>query len=266
VQDPEARLTYIESTNPNLSLLPATTFWGIVNRDSFYNDYYAQYHGLCAPETTTDVQLAIGGPDSSGNCAPGTRRMNPNSLEDALQVCSAYCSEGRYMVRWELDAVMAYLWDLEVKLDDLVLTDAERNEITGSLLNLKASAKAVEAARALLGTKYLRAAGDTFRDLPELTVNGDSSVRVGPYSDGAAYTGDSRRGEQVYARSCAHCHGTAIMPLKGAALIGSVKLYYQALAKGLPAQNAPYMPEFTLQRLSRQQSADIQAYLDSLAR
>lgn len=54
------------------------------------------------------------------------------------------------------------------------------------------------------------------------------------------------------------------MPLKGAGLFGNVPLYYHALAKGLPGQDSPYMPEFTLQRLSRQHAADVQAYLESL--
>jgi mono/diheme cytochrome c family protein len=102
--------------------------------------------------------------------------------------------------------------------------------------------------------------------MPELTLHAGSSVTVGPYSDGGSYAGDRDRGERIYVKSCAHCHGTPIMPVEGAALIGSLNQYYQVLARGVPAQNRPYMPEYTLERLSRQQAADLQVYLESLAK
>lgn len=263
VQDPEARLAYIQS-GPDMYLTQGTTFWGITNRVSFYNDYYAQYRGLCVPVTTTNTQIQIGGPDSKGNCGQGTRKMNAESLEDALQVCSAYCSEGRYMLRWELDAVMAYLWDLQVHLVDLELTDAEKTEIVGALISPTANSPRAQKARELLATKYLQRAGDVYRDVPALKAHPDGSITVGAYHDGITYTGNAERGKLVYEKACLHCHGTPINPLTGAALIANVELFYSALAKGIPAQDTPYMPEYTLQRLSRQQSADVQAYLESL--
>ncbi|NIR13989.1 MAG: hypothetical protein GWN86_08560, partial [Desulfobacterales bacterium] len=47
--------------------------------------------------------------------------MDPDSLEDAIQVCSAYCSAGRYLDEWELDALLAFFWDQEIRLKDLDL-------------------------------------------------------------------------------------------------------------------------------------------------
>lgn len=264
VQNPEARVEYIRFNHPRVWLAPATTFWGMTDRVSFYNDYYAQYHALCVPDVTTNVQVAIGGPDAQGNCAPGTRRMNPYVLEDAIQVCSAYCSVGRYMLRWELDSVLAYLCDMQVHLDDLQLTSAERIEILSALLPPSPDADRVKEARALLATKYLRQAGDTFRDIPALIKNADGTVSAGAYPDGATFTGNVQRGETVYQASCAHCHGTTINPVQGADLSTNVEKFYTALAKGIVPPNAAYMPEFTQQRLSRQQSADLQAYLDTL--
>lgn len=266
VQNPEARVEYIRLGHPDVWLAPATTFWGMTDRVSFYNDSYAQYHVLCVPEVTTNQQVAIGGPDSQGNCAAGTRQMNPYVLEDAIQVCSAYCSVGRYMVRWELDSVLAYLYDNQVHLDDLQLTPAERTEIVGALLPPVQDADRVNQARTLLSTKYLRQAGDTYRDIPALAKNADGTVTVGTYPDGSTYTGDATRGGTVYQNSCAHCHGTTINAIQGAALGANVEKFYTALAKGITPPDVAYMPEVTLQRLSRQQSADLLAYLGTLGK
>lgn len=265
-QDPEARLRYIQD-KPSLALLQGTTFWGAVNRVSFYNGYYAQYHDLCTPENTTNTQVANGGPDDKGRCAPGTRKMNPASFEDAIQICSGYCSLGRYMLRWELDAMLAYFWNLEVRLSDLGLSKEEEGKVRAALVPLSRGAKAVEEARALLASRYLRAAGDTFRNMPALKHNINAGTwTVGAYPNGKSYVGDTARGRQIYDRGCAHCHGTALMPMEGGPLVGDVGSFYQVLAKGTYETEQPYMPEFTLQRLSRQQAADVQAYLQQLAR
>lgn len=264
VQDPEARLQYIQTKSDPMFLTQGTTFWGMANRVAFYNGYYAQYHDLCVPETTGDTIVPNGGPDKNGNCLPGTRKMDPASLEEAIQVCSAYCSEGRYMLRWEMDALMAYLWDIQVHLSDLELSPVERVRVRAALVPPSQDKSQVKVMREFLATKYLHRAGDTYRDMPALHQNTDGAFTVGAYQNGEIYAGDRLRGQAVYERACLHCHGTPIMPLDGAGLIGNVPLYYQALAKGLPGQNSPYMPEYTLQRLSRQQAADVQAYLESL--
>jgi mono/diheme cytochrome c family protein len=118
----------------------------------------------------------------------------------------------------------------------------------------------------MLASKYLTAAGDTYRDKPGVTTNDQGAVAVGAYPDGAMFVGDAERGRQVYTRACTQCHGTTIVPLAGHALIQEVSDFYQILADGKVQPNQPYMPEFTLQRLSRQQSADIQAYLQQLGK
>lgn len=265
-QNPEARLTYLRQNGSNLILAQGTTLWGAVNRVSFYNDLYSKYHGLCVPETTTDTQVSNGGPDNQGKCAAGTRTMNPTSFEDAVQICSGYCSVGRYLVRWELDAMLAYFWDQELHLSDLALTEQEEKQVRRALVPLSRDANQVASARSLLMGKYLRAAGDTFRDIPALTPNPDGTITVGAYPNGESFVGDVQRGQEVYARACLQCHGTTIMPLAGPALVADVADFYLILADGRVKPDQPYMPEFTLERLSRRQSADIQAYLQQLGK
>ena len=49
-QDPEARFEWIEKTGREIYLLQGATMWGVVNRETFYPDYYAIYHHLCVPK------------------------------------------------------------------------------------------------------------------------------------------------------------------------------------------------------------------------
>jgi mono/diheme cytochrome c family protein len=263
-QDPEARFRYILAGHPKLFMTQGTTMWGAANRVAFYNDYYALYHDLCVPDPTTETQTATGGPDDKGRCAPGTRKMDPASLEDAIQVCSGYCSVGRYLVRWELDAMVAYYWSLELHLSDLGLTADEDRLVRGALMPLSLDTRRVDEARTLLRSRFLLAAGDTARTVPELRTAPGGTVELGPYPDGREFTGDPARGGQLFARTCAHCHGTVIYPVSGGVLGSDVERFFEVLAKGTVETDAPYMPEFTTQRLSRQQSADILAYLQKL--
>lgn len=264
-QNPEARFQYIQS-RPGMFMTQGTTMWGAVNRESFYNGYYALYHDLCVPDPTTETQTANGGPNEQGQCAPGTRKMDPKSLEDATQVCSGYCSVGRYLVRWELDAMMAYFWSLELHLSDLGLSPDDEQSVREALLPSPRDPRRAAEARAQLRSRFLLAAGDTARTVPEVSRLPGGGYAVGPYPDGQSFTGDPGRGGPLYARSCAHCHGTAIYPVSGGPLAGDVNRFFQMLAKGTSESNAAYMPEFTYQRLSRQQSADILAYLLRLLR
>jgi hypothetical protein len=56
------------------------------------------------------------------------------------------------------------------------------------------------------------------------------------------------------------------MPDKARHFTKDLKKLHKMLAKGTRQRNRPYMPNFTLQRLSRQQEADIVVYLDELGR
>lgn len=258
-QNPEARLAYFQQTGGNVFLTQGMTFWGAVNRTSFYNDAYAVYRGLCVPETTTNTQIAIGGPDAQGKCSAGTRTMNAASFEDAIQICSSYCSVGRYLTRWELDAMEAYFWDLELHLSDLGLTAPQEQMVRRALVPLSPDAPLVAQARALVYSKYLHQAGDHFRDVPTITQNA-----VGAYPDGQKFVGDPTTGKAVYEKACAHCHNGIINSQQGAALVSDLQTFYTILAKGKVQPDQRYMPEFTLERLSRQQSADVQTYLQQL--
>ncbi len=244
-QDPEDRVKFILEAKPApapFRLQPGTTLWGAANREAFYTDSYAMYHKLL---------VADGKP------------MNPNSLEDATQVCCTYCSVGRLAEPWEIDALLAYQWDLEVTLGDLGFP-AEIEKILAATLTAppeKADAKAVAQARTALRGMYLKQAGDRYTAAPRNLTR----ERTGEYLDKAVFNGDPARGNQIYRLACDHCHGAGKpSESEGADLIGDLRKYHTLLAHGTHRTTQPYMPMFTAERLSRQQIADLHAYLTTL--
>ena len=92
--DPDARLAYAKKNR--LPFLQGSPLFGIVNRTSFYNgDYDKKYGKLVEP----------------------TR----NNLREAIQLCAIECSQGRKLDDWEVESILAYLWTLELTMDDLNL-------------------------------------------------------------------------------------------------------------------------------------------------
>lgn len=246
VQDPEEReklLRRAASPEPAkrdgsvLFLATGTTLWGAVNREQFYNGHYTGYR---------ELEVTDG------------RKMNPRSLADAIHVCCSYCSVGRPPERWELDSLLAYHWELELRLKDLDLPEATLRQLLHQLSGR--DPQAVEQARHLVRQFYLRSAGAHLGELPKAAK--DDSDR---YADGTTQLGDSARGHLLYSSACAACHGTAIHPRAGAELLTTHYRFNQSVLRG--SERGPvYMPLFSAERLSRRQLADMRAYLRSLAK
>jgi mono/diheme cytochrome c family protein len=245
-QDPEGRekrvrdAAYPEPQKRDgnvVSLTPGTTLWGAVNRESFYNGAYEKYHKLPVA---------------------GGRRMDPRSLADAIQLCSRFCSGGRYPLEWELDSLLAYLWELELRLCDLDLPKEKEEEVLRALNGTDAAA--LTRARALVRSSYLRSAGATKAEMPFRTMGA-----VTQYAGGKDVTGSAVRGKLLYLSACAGCHGSGLHPLEGAKLLDSNSQYHRLVLRGTE-RDGLYMPFFASQRLSPRQLADIRVYLNSLAK
>ncbi|MGB0839206.1 MAG: c-type cytochrome [Chitinophagales bacterium] len=231
--NPEARLDYAIANQ--LPFLQGTTFYGIVNRETWYNgDYYKKYGDLV-----------------------NTARKD---LREAVQLCAVECAQGRSLQDWELNAVMAYLWSLEFKLDDLNLNDADLKRIQNAKTPEDKTATAD-----WLKSQYFTASPATFTGAYE--------------SQQASKTlkGNPERGKSIYQLSCQHCHApnTGITNYH----LDESQLTFKMLKRHLNKYNnlsiyqvsrygtqpvpgyKPYMPQYTLERMSEQQLADLRAYI-----
>jgi mono/diheme cytochrome c family protein len=232
------RLKYAKANE--LPFLPASTFWGMYNRTSFYNKDYVKKYG----------DLVVNARDS---------------LHNATQVCAKYCSSGRYLEQWELDAVMQYFKSLELKIKDLGL------DVTSlkSLRNVgKLSTSEKDKLITTIKAAYIHKYDATFLET--------QSREERKYGEG----GDPANGEVIYEESCMYCHGSARLTYLS---LGKNKLdarmfwynresyrdqsLYQIVRHGTYSKpgRRQYMPLYTEEKMSDGQLNDLMAYLKQLA-
>lgn len=233
ISDPEARLNYVEKKG--LPFLQGSTLYGVVNRSSFYNgDYYKKYGKL--------VERAR------------------NSLREAIQLCAVECAQGRRLRSWEIESVLAYLWTIELKIDDLQLDAAAREQITKALHSEGDKAEAIN----MIRSSYLQASPATFVTPPD------------DREKGYPLRGDPVNGKRVYDLGCKHCHEGgrySFFELDDSQLTfrylnRHVTKYnrfsiYHVTRYGTPPLygKKAYMPQYTLERLNNQQLEDLRAYI-----
>lgn len=231
--EPQARLEY--TAQKGLPFLQGTTLWGAVNRTSFYNgDYDKKYGDLVKPAR--------------------------NSIREAIQLCAVECAQGRRLEKWELESVLAYLWTLELDLDDLDLTESELAQVAQSVRKKEQQATSIQ----LLKSRYLQASPATFVTPPE-------NRKIGYQLEG-----DAQNGALIYDNSCLHCHGESrysffaldhskfsTKHLEKHFSRYSPYSVYQVGRYGTPPMNGKkaYMPQYTAERMSNQQMEDLRAYL-----
>jgi mono/diheme cytochrome c family protein len=233
---PEYRLKF--AIKNDLPFLQGTTLWGIVNREHWYNgDYFKKYGNLVDPARDT--------------------------LVNAVQLCAIQCSQGRAYEDWEMDAVMAYLWSLELKMSDLDLKSEEIQKINEAI---EGSDEQKTEAIALIKSKYLLASPATFK----------YPWKGMPINKGKG--GNVKNGSEIYKRSCMHCHQQGgvtnftldISKLDMKLLANNVKknndysIYWITRLGTHPIPGyKPYMPHYPVERLSDAQIEDLVAYVMS---
>ncbi len=233
--DPEARLDY--AVTQGLPFLQGTTLYGTVNRDTWYNgDYEKKYGDLVVPAR--------------------------HNLRGAIQLCAQVCSQGRKLDPWEENAILSYLWTIDLKLGDLNVSNTDFQTLTTTKLEPNDNMVA------LVKSYYLGYSPATFLDTKPETE--------------ATLTGDPANGEHIYTASCLHCHG----PNRPAEYLklGKDKLSYKFLKRKTKNNSAfslynitrkgthpipghkPYMPHYTKERLSEQQLEDLRAFIYEASR
>ena len=238
--NPETRLGYVK--NKGIPFLQGTTFKGIVNRESWYNDDYIKKYG--------DEKI---------------EKAHKN-LRESIQLCAIECSQGRPMKDWEIEAVLSYYWTLQFNLGDLGLTNEDLKK-----LNQASSGSENKTTRLLwLKSFYLQKSPATFFDAPASKDKGYVGVS----------SGNASVGKDIYELSCLHCHkpdGVSHYELDNSKLSfrdirrmiskDSHFSLYQIIAYGTYAipGHKPYMPHYPLERMSKQQVEDLRAYVEIMA-
>ncbi|MCB0643520.1 MAG: c-type cytochrome, partial [Phaeodactylibacter sp.] len=236
VSDPEARLDFVRQKN--LPFLQGTTFKGIVNRESWYNDDYVKKYG--------DEKI----------------KKAHNNLREAIQLCAVECSQGRPMDDWEIESVLAYYWSLQFTLGDLGL----QADDLARLNREKDQTDRQAALRQWLRSYYNTKSPAHFFDAPSDKAAGYPGL-----------VGDPEKGKWIYELSCLHCHkpdGVSHYILDESKLSfrhiekmidkNSHFSLYQIIAYGTYAipGHRPYMPHYPEERMSKQQVEDLRAYVE----
>ena len=238
--DPETRLDYVKEKG--LPFLQGTTFKGIVNRESWYNDDYVKKYG--------DEKILIA----------------HKNLKEAIQLCAIECSQGRPMDDWELDAVLAYYWTLQWQLSDLPLSEEDYQQINQANKSEQEKAVLIKKIKRL----YLQKSPAHFYDAPYDKSKGYKG-----------YTGNPEKGKDLYELSCLHCHkeGGVSHYILDTTKLSYEHLYkmipkdshfslYQIIAYGTYAipGHKPYMPHYPRERLNKQQVEDLRAYIEQMGK
>lgn len=239
----ENRLDYaIENKIPYLQ---GSSFYGIVNRTSFYNgEYQKKYGGVPGiVESKTDIRAAI-------------------------QVCATTCSQGRALEDWELESVLAYFWTLELKINDLKLTNDQKDKIKDALATRKNTDRAID---------YIRDAFETTRP-----AHFTKPIEQAELTD--ALLNDSKRqqeGKAIYELSCLHCHGkerfsffnlndsrATFKHMNRAIRKGKYHSVYKISRYGTGPKKGrkAYMPQYTLEKMSDAQLESLRIYIEAAAK
>ncbi len=235
--DPEARLTY--ASEHQIPFLQGTTFYGISNRTSFYNGDYEKKYGELVDQAR-------------------------HNIREAIQVCATECSQGRRLKDWEVESILAYFQTIQLKFGDLEVSDQDRAVVTNALSGQSGRDEAVS----LIKSKYLDHSPAHFVDPPADRKTGNQ------------LEGDPANGKLIYDLSCMHCHENKRYSFF---VLDNQKMTFRFLAHHFPKftkhsiyqvgrygtsplmLKRAYMPNYPIEKMSRQQMEDLRAYIEAQA-
>jgi len=233
--DPTGRLAYAKEKN--LPFLQGTTFYGAVNRETWYNgDYYKKYGDLVKPAT--------------------------HDIRGAIQLCAQECSKGRKLADWEVESILAYYYSVSYKLSD-ILSDGEIAD-----LNRRAASSSEHAALiSWIKSKYALLSPATFVE-PPYERDSQATPKGDPENGKAIY--------QLGCQSCHKAYGCSDAVFDNSKFTFNKfdkdfdKDYwwlYKIIRHGQYGYpgHEPYMPHYTAERMTDQQIEDLKAYFEQEA-
>lgn len=236
------RLEYAEKND--LPFLQGSSFYGLVNRTTFYNDDYQKKYG-----SVSTIEAAS------------------TDIREAIQLCATQCSQGRSLADWEIESLLAYFWTLELKIKDLNLTLAEKTSLENSLTKQEDLASSIN----LLQSKYSQNSPAHFQeDRPFEPITEAMKKDVDGF----------KNGQLIYERSCLHCHEKRRYSFFGLdnsqfSFVNLINRSKKGGKGGLHkitrygtsplAGKKAYMPLYPIEKLSEQQLEDLRIYIENRA-
>ncbi|NNE27556.1 MAG: cytochrome c [Saprospiraceae bacterium] len=237
ISDPQARLEYTQEKG--LPFLQATTLYGVVNRETFYNDDYKKKYGDLVDAARDDIRGAI-------------------------QLCATECAQGRKLKKWELESVLAYLWTIDLKLGDLNLSDSEMDFVDAAMTDGSKQDSAVN----LIRSRYLKGSPAHFGSAYASQVatdelKGDTDNGKLIYESSCLHCHKNRRysffnlddSKLTFQHLCSKADGYGMHSI------------YQVIRYGVASKagKRSYMPQYPLEKMSDQQLKDLEAYIEMRA-
>lgn len=231
--NPDTRLPYVKENGQKF--LQGTTFWGIVNRESWYNDDYYKKYG--------DVVKAAN-----------------DSLRLSIQLCAVECSQGRILERWEEDAILAYYWSKQLKISDLNFSKKDESTLKEAFYTGKIGTEFIQ----LLKSYYSLKAPAHFQTPIADKVKGYDFI-------GRPEVGKDIY--ELSCRNCHNEKGVSdylldyskhtFKQLKKNMFKSTDMSFYHIIRKGTYATPGarPYMPHYPSEKMSDQQIEDLRAYI-----
>lgn len=237
------RLQY--AIDQDMPFLQGSSFYGIVNRTTFYNDDYQKKYG--------------GVPQIKASF---------NDIRTAIKFCATQCAQGRELEDWEVESILAYFWTKELKIGDLKLDKEEKEKVTAALETEESTARALH----ILEDHYLKSAPAHFAE-NDIEYKALSEKEL---ADKAAFA----NGKEIYERSCLHCHGRqeysffhlddspqAFQYLINKTKKGDKNSIFKITRHGTYSLNGKksYMPQFPIEKMSDRQLKDLRIYVENMA-
>lgn len=238
----QSRLEYAEKHD--LPFLQGSSFYGLINRKTFYNDDYQKKYGH----------------------VPIIKASNTD-IRKAIQLCATQCAQGRALEDWEIESIIAYYSSIGLKIKDLNLSADEKKEIETAINENKDLHQAVHK----LDEKYLNTSPAHFADHKEYTPITEAEKKD---------TESFKNGQLIYERSCLHCHEgerysffaldkskfsfTNLLNRTKANKDGSVYKITRHGTWPLAGKKA-YMPLYPMEKMSEDQLTDLKIYIENMA-
>ena len=237
VIDPQARLEYV--SKKGLPFLQASSLYGVINRDYYYNgDYDKKYGDLVKPAR--------------------------EDLREAIKLCATECAQGRELKDWELESIMSFFWDIQLTLEDLNLTESELSYISNSMKDSLSWPNA----NAILRTKYVSYSPATFLPPPPDRKAG-TGLTGDPENGKLIYDKSCLHCHYQKRYSFLHLDDSDMSFNHLNKKRGTYNRHsiYQVIRYGTYSKNwkKSYMPQYTDEKMSDQMLADLRAYIEKRA-